>query len=205
MFHVDFARSAATPVVPANCAAMRVGSGILAATQIETQTGWQPAETLRLGDRVYTVDGGLAAVLGLDRQWITPQAQVDLVHVPGGVIDNTSDLHLLSDQHVLIDTLGDAMLPDVALVLIPATALVGWRGIRRVALTHPLEVITPWFAAEEIVYANAGTMLHCPGIMQREPGALASDFNRLDLRQAAALLARLNGDPSEGADLRRVA
>ncbi len=148
---------------------------------------------------------GLAPVLGLDRQWIAPQPDVHLVHVPGGTIDNDADLHLLSGQHVLLDTMGDAMLPDAALVLIPATALVGWRGARRVAMTDDVEIITPLFASEEIVYANAGAMLRCPGILEGAHATMTTDFTRLDLRSAWALLARLDGGPAGGAAVRLAA
>jgi hypothetical protein len=199
MFQNDFYRIAATPVVPANRTGLPLGSGLLAATMVETDAGWQSAGSLRLGSRVYTVDGGLAPVLGLDRQWITPQPDMHLVHVPGGVIDNDADLLLLSGQHVLLDTMGDAMLPDAALVLIPATALVGWRGARRVAMTEDLEIITPLFASEEVVYANAGAMMRCPGILEGAHATMATDFTRLDLRSAWALLARLDGGPQGGA------
>ncbi len=205
MFQNDFSRIAATPVVPANRTSLPVGGGLLASTMVETQVGWQSAGSLRLGSLVYTVDGGLAPVLGLDRQWVAPQPDLHLVHVPGGTIDNDADLLLLAGQHVLLDTLGDALLPDAALVLIPATALVGWRGARRVAMMDDMEVITPLFAAEEIVYANTGTMLRCPGILEGAQGVMATDFTRLDLRAAWALLSRLDGGPMDGAGALRAA
>jgi Hint domain len=205
MFQNDFSRITATAAVPANRTSLPVGAGLLASTLVETQAGWQTAGSLRMGLHVHTVDGGLAPVLGLDRQWIAPQPDVHLVHVPGGTIDNDADLQLLPGQHVLLDTMGDAILPDAALVLIPAAALVGWRGTRRVAQTGEVEVITPLFASEEIVYANAGTMMRCPGIMEGARNAMTTDFTRLDLRSAWALLARLDGGPAGGVAVRQVA
>jgi hypothetical protein len=205
MFQNDFSRLNATPVFAANRTAMPVGTGLLAGTMVETARGWIRAESLRLGDAIYTVDGGLAPVLGLDRQWIAPQPDVHTVLVPGGTLDNDDDMALLSGQMLLIDTMGDKMLPDAALVLIPATALIGWRGCMRAALERKTEVITPLFAAEEIVYANAGCMLRCPSIAEGAHNALATDFTRLDLRQAWALLARLDGGPSGGQATRLVA
>jgi Hint domain len=205
MFQNDISRLVATPVFAANRTAMPLGTGLLASTMIETSKGWQRAESLRFGDSLYTVDGGLAPVLGLDRQWIAPQPDLHTVHVPGGTLDNDDDLLLLSGQMLLLDTMGDKMLPDAALVLIPATALIGWRGCSRQALSHRTEVITPLFAAEEIVYANAGTMLRCPSIAEGAHAAIRTDFTRLDLRQAWALLARLDGGPSGGHAMRQVA
>ncbi|MCU0802010.1 MAG: Hint domain-containing protein [Rhodobacteraceae bacterium] len=198
MFQNDFSRLSASPVFAANRMTAPIGTGLLAATLVETTRGWQRAETLRLGDGIYTVDGGLQPVLGLDRQWITPQPDVHTVLVPGGTIDNDADLTLLSGQMILLDTMGDRMLPDAALVLIPATALIGWRGCSRGALPHKTEVITPLFAAEEIIYAHAGCMLRCPGITEGPHAAMVTDFTRLDLRQAWALLSRLDGGPSGG-------
>jgi Hint domain len=205
MFQNDFSRIAVTAVVPANRTGLPLGRGLLASTMVETEAGWQTAASLRLGSRVHTVDGGLAPVLGLDRQWIAPQPDLSLVHVSGGTIDNDADLQLLPDQHVLLDTMGDALLPDAALVLIPAAALVGWRGARRMAMTQDLEIITPLFASEEVVYANAGTMMRCPGILEGAHAPMATEFTRLDLRSAWALLARLDGGPAGGTAIRRAA
>ncbi|MGL4319844.1 MAG: Hint domain-containing protein [Paracoccaceae bacterium] len=198
MFQNDFSRLNATAVFAANRAGMPLGTGLLASTMVETARGWLRAEALRLGDAVYTVDGGLAPVLGLDRQWVAPQPDLHTVLMPGGTLDNDDDLLLLSGQMLLIDTMGDQMLPDAALVLIPATALIGWRGCTREALASKTEVITPLFAAEEVVYANAGAMLRCPSVTEGAHAAIQTDFTRLDLRQAWALLARLDGGPSGG-------
>jgi hypothetical protein len=198
MFQNDFSRLTATQVFAANRAASPVGTGLLASTMVETARGWIRAENLRFGDAIYTVDGGLAPVLGLDRQWIAPQPDVHTVLVPGGTLDNDDDLLLLSGQMLLLDTMGDRMLPDAALVLIPATALIGWRGCTRGPLAKKTEVITPLFAAEEIVYANAGAMLRCPSVTEGANSAIATDFTRLDLRAAWALLARLDGGPAGG-------
>ena len=198
MFQNDISRLISTPVFAANRTTVPVGTGLLASTMIESARGWIRAESLRIGDAVYTVDGGLAPVLGLDRQWLAPQPDVHTVLMPGGTLDNDHDLLLLSGQMLLIDTQGDRMLPDAALVLIPATALIGWRGCTREALAQKTEVITPLFAAEEIVYANAGAMLRCPSVAEGAHAGVQTDFTRLDLRQAWAFLSRLDGGPSGG-------
>ena len=205
MFQNDFSRLNASAVFAANRTCIPVGTGLLADTFIETAKGWQRASSLRLGDSIHTMDGGLAPVLGLDRQWLMPSPDLHTVHVPGGTLDNDDDILLLSGQTVLLDTLGDPMLPDAALVLIPATALIGWRGCVRKPLAGKTEVVTPLFAAEEIVYANAGCMLRCPGIAEGAHAAISTDFTRLDLRQAWALLARLDGGPTGGHAVRLVA
>jgi Hint domain len=172
-----------------------VTTGLIAGTLVEGATGWKPVEDLRIGDAVQSYDGGLCRVLGLDRHWIAPSRGEYLVHLPGGALDNCSDLTLLPGQHLLIDTLGDETLPEAIVVLFPAAALEGWLGAEREPLDRAIEVITPRFADDEAIFANSGTLLHCPGIRQ-DAGATGSDFfTQLDLGQAQAFLQRTYGAP----------
>lgn len=170
-----------------------VTTGLIAGTLVEGARGWVAVEDLRIGDGVQSYDGGLARVVGLDRYWIPAAVGAYVLHLPGGALDNCSDLTLLAGQNVLVDTLGDADLPDDVVVLIPALALEGVLGATRMRIEKPLEVITPRFADDEAVFANSGTLLHCPGIRQTA-GQPASDFfTQLDLVQAHAFLQRIYG------------
>lgn len=191
MLHTAFTRPA-TP--PANTVTAPLISGLVAGTMVDTQRGWIPAEDLRLGDRLQTFDGGACCVLALNRNWTAAHSHV--IRVPGGVLDTCTDLTLLPGQLVLIDTMGDTLLPDAALVLIPATALTGWRGTVRMTINDPIEITTPMFAAEEAIFANTGAMVRCPPVTHRADQPIVSDFTRLDLLQAWALLARLDGGPN---------
>ena len=173
--------------------ARRVTSGLIAGTLLESAKGWMPVEDLRIGDAVQSYDGGLARVVGLDRDWITAAVGAYVLHLPGGALDNCSDLMLLPQQNVLVDTLADADLPDDLVVLLPAAALEGVLGATRLRIEKPLEVITPRFADDEAIFANSGLLLHCPGIRQTA-GQPASDFfTQLDLVQATAFLRRSYG------------
>lgn len=172
-----------------------VTTGLIAGTLVEGPRGWKPVEDLRIGDPVQSYDGGLVRVLGLDRQWTTPMKGSDAVFLPGGAMDNCSDLILLPGQNLLIDTLGDDTLPDAMVALLPAAALEGWLGARRVSLDRPIEVITPRFADDEAIFANSGTLLHCPGIKQVVGPTTSDFFTRLNFGQAQALLTRLYGRP----------
>ena len=175
--------------------ARHVTSGLIAGTLVEGTNGWSPIEDLRIGDAVQSYDGGLARVVGLDRDWITPEIGAYVVHLPGGALDNCSDLMLLPGQNVLVDTLNDEKMPDDLVALIPAAALEGVFGASRLKIEKPLEVITPRFADDEAIFANSGTLLHCPGIRQTA-GQPASDFfTKLDLAQAQAFLQRTYGAP----------
>jgi len=185
------------PATAANSHTAPLASGLIAGTMVETQRGWTPVEMLRLGDRVHTFDGGACPVLALDRNWTSVETHA--IRLPGGVLDTCTALTLLPGQHILIDTMGDADIPDAALVLIPATALTGWRGAQRITLHKPVEIITPLFAAEEAIFANTGAMIRCPAVTAGANAPLQSDFTRLDLLQAWALLSRLDGGPHDDA------
>jgi hypothetical protein len=174
---------------PANLTAAPLGTGLAAGTMVETAAGWRDVARLRIGDRVQTFDGGLRPVLAVDRATLVPQPDLHLVHVPGGVLGTCGDLAVPSRQLVMLEA-DDPALPDAALVLLPALALVGWQGVTKAPLKAPVEVITPVFAAEEIVWANTGALLRCPGIAEGANGAVQSDFTRLDLQAAWAFLRR---------------
>ena len=169
-----------------------VTSGLVAGTLIESASGWMPVEHLRIGDAVQSYDGGLARVVGLDRQWAVAEIGAFVLHVPGGSLDNCSDLMVLPEQNVLLETLGDPNFPDDSVVLVPALALEGVFGITRVQIEKPLEVIMPRFADDEAIFANSGTLLHCPGIQHVAGHPASGFFKQLDMAQATAFLRRNN-------------
>jgi hypothetical protein len=182
MFMKDFTRlaPAVAPVLPAALSGMATG------TLVETADGWQRIETLRMGDRVQTLDGGLARIVGLSRRTV---ADGRLMHLPGGHLGTCQDLWLAPFQHLLIDTCGDARFPDAASLLVSAMALEGTLG----SLRHRpgrVEVITPLFAEEEVVWANSGALVWCPGVAQ-DPADLpaSSFFTRLSTAEARDWLA----------------
>ena len=159
-------------------------AGMLAGTLVETETGWQPVETLAIGQRVQTWDGGLQPLTGLARQRIAPAAA--LVSVPGGVLSTCSELLLLPGQHLLVATGAAAEFLDCDRALVPAAALEGWNGIALVRPRQAHDVVTLSFDAEEAVYANTGALIHCaPDTAEAAP---RSDFfTVLDRAGARAL------------------
>ena len=177
MFTQSHARlfAAATPVAPAP----RLRHGIVAGTMVEGEHGWLRAETLAIGTRLQTHDGGLRPVRAIDRFWLDAEAAGDLVMLPGGTFDNCADLVLLPDQALLVDGDCDA----TPLALVPAAALLAI-GARPWRAAGPVEVVAPVFAEEEAVWACSGVRLHCPGV------AGADDFYpRLALARARRLVA----------------
>lgn len=189
MFMQDITRSA-TAFSPIETLLAPVTTGLVAGTLLETSTGWRPIEALAVGDCVQTLDGGLARILHLTRRTLRPEVETALLMLPGGQYDACSDLLLLPGQHLLIDTLDDTTMDGAPFALIPALALAG-PNVRRHYAPTALEVVTPLFADEEVVYANTGVLLHCPGITDGA-GRYPEDsfFPRLDAVAARAFLAR---------------
>lgn len=193
MFMQDFSRTAAataTAVFPHSNLVAPVTTGLIAGTFLETKSGWQPVETLAIGDVVQTLDGGLARILALDRRGFRPETETAPLLIPGGSFDACSDLLILPGQHLLLDTLDDAAV-DAPFAMVPALALQGRAGVRRQVSAQDLHIITPLFADEEVVYANTGVLLHCPGLLDganRYPDT--SFFPRLDAACARAFLTR---------------
>ena len=188
MFMQDFTGLLAqsTPaILPLDSLPACVTTGLVAGTLLETQAGWRPVQTLRIGDAVQTLDGGLARILGLDRRILTADGLATLIKIDGGHFDACSDLLLLPGQHVLLDTLDDPQMDGSPFAMIAALALLATPGARRTPLGTSVEVITPMFADEEVVYANSGVLLHCPGIIDGAQGFPdTSFFPRLDAVQA---------------------
>ncbi|MFN3936399.1 MAG: Hint domain-containing protein [Gemmobacter sp.] len=185
MFMHDTASfSAATRVLPVTGFARPVRSGLAAGTRIETASGWRAVETLARGDLVHTLDGGLRPLVRVDRDWIMPGAGARPVMVTGGLFGTCADLLLLEGQCLALET-GNPR-PEHAIALIPAGALRGLPGIRPVELREPLQIVTPVFADEEVVFANTGVRLLCPGA---DPAAPAW-FARLDDGPARTLAAQ---------------
>jgi hypothetical protein len=132
MFMQDFSRDSAataTAVFPHQRLVASVTTGLIAGTLVETKTGWQPVETLAIGDAVQTLDGGLARILALDRRAFRPEPETAPLLIPGGSFDACSDLLVLPGQHLLLDTLDDTA-TDAAFAMLPALALQGRGGQR---------------------------------------------------------------------------
>lgn len=162
-------------------------AGLVAGTLVETDAGWQPVESLAIGQPVQTWDGGLQPLVRLERRRIAPGA--GLVAVPGGVLSTCSDLLLLPDQHVLVETGAAAMLLDQDVALVPAAALLGWQGVTVERPRRGIDIIGLAFETEEAVYANTGALVHCAaaGAPAREVPR-SEFFTVLDRDGARALL-----------------
>lgn len=161
-------------------------AGLVAGTLVETAAGWQPVETLAIGQAVHTWDGGLQPLVRLERRRIAPGAS--LVAVPGGVLSTCSEMLLLPGQHILVETGAAAARLDRDMVLVPAAALDGYQGAARRSLRAGIDVIVPAFETEEVVFANTGALVHCAGADRPSAPTQSTFFTALDADAARALL-----------------
>jgi len=186
MFMQDATRFVPHPIAPpADPGSAATRSGLVADTWVETEAGWRQVGLLRRGDRLHTFDGGLRALVALDRTWVLPGLQGQVLHLPGGLLGSTVDLTLMPDQHLLIDTWDETGLDGAIAALIPASALGGLGGVGWRTVAAPLEVVTPVFSEDEVIYASGGVLLHCPGANRMARGDV---FLRLSAEQGQAVM-----------------
>lgn len=166
-------------------------------TLLETDHGWRPVETLRSGDRVRTLRG-MARITGTHRQ--PPDRSRVHWQIPAGQFGSASDLRLNAGQRLALLNPACKQLFGDPLVLLPVPTTTGFCGIRTVAGFTLRCGIVLHFEEEEVVFAQAGTLLHVPG---------ATDITRhrvLSYRESRKLLAVLCGgkcretSPSPGTD-----
>lgn len=137
--------------------------GFLAGTHVASNLGWRPVEALTAGDKVLTFDHGMQTIVELQRETTLPgeggldPARCPLL-VPRDALMNRVPLWLMPDQGVLLeselveDTQGDPF------AVVPASTLEGYRGIRRMHPGSQLDLITPRFAQDQVIYLEAGML-----------------------------------------------
>ena len=201
MFHPSpDAFRAATPALPAAFRDLSLATrarGFSGSTLVEGECGWMPVAHVVTGMRLATLDGGFAEVTGLRRLSPAANGRAARILVPGGALGNCDALILGAGQDVVLPTGPAEALLDAAFALVPAALLSGHFGIRDngpgghadgADETGPLFALD--FAADEVLWANTGLLLHCP-----RPGQ-APAFPRLDDTRARVLIGLLeDGTP----------
>ena len=161
-------------------------AGLIAGTLIETAVGWRRVELLRVGDHVQTFDGGLRQLRRIERSYYGADhggyTLEETVHVPGGALDNCEQISVMPEQMLLVTSEVAAELLGTPSVLVPAAALLGYRGITRQKSNRLIEAITLGFDDEEVIYANSGLLAHCGA------GQGSDFFTTLDFGRAKALV-----------------
>ncbi len=144
-----------------------VTSGIITGNKVATGRGWCDVNALVPGDRVLTFDNGLQVLRGVTRSWVglnhsAPVAERHVLNVPKGVLGNKTQMQLMPDQPVMVESdLGDEFFGD-PFTLIPAHSLEGYNGIERVEVVIPVQVSALHFDEEQVVFAHVGALFHCP-------------------------------------------
>lgn len=184
--------------------------GIPSGTRIATHEGWQRIDMIAVGDYVLTFDNGPRAVVAITRsiQFVHEDIAPDFanpIHVPAGAIGNSEPLVLLPEQSVMVESdLAEAQTGD-PFALIPAKALVGYRGIERFRALRPFEVYTLHLETDELVYAEGGALLRTQSAVAGDIAALdeigqaGADFPYVTYRgrDAAAIVAGLMAEDDE--------
>lgn len=133
--------------------------GIAATSLVATPGGWVRLESLGPGDMVYTLDAGPLPLIRLQK----PKAQpvFPAICLPSGSFGNRSAQSLLPGQPVLVQSdVGEAQF-GAADTLLPALALLGWRGAH--ACAAEVLFLIPSFARSVLIYVGPGLILSCPG------------------------------------------
>lgn len=198
MFNWFTKRAAATPepIWVAGPSGMLITGqdGFLGGTHVVSNLGWRRVEDLRVGDKVLTFDNGMRPILELQRETLCldeapmPRGQWPLL-VPEGVVQNRRALHVLPDQGIFIETelVSDAQGDPYA--VIPAAALIGYRGVEPVQPMGVLTINTLSFAQDEVVYAEGGMLTHCPCARSLMEAPEEPIYQVLDLEEARDLVA----------------
>jgi len=143
-------------------------AGLTAGTHVRAENGWLPVEQVSEGDRVITLERGPDRVTSVRRRTFGANLRTywpnGLVFVPDNALGPAEAFYLLPGQHVILrPELAKEMFDDPETV-IPAAALIGIRGIRRVMPVDLIEVVELRFDEEANVEAQGGTLLRCPGV-----------------------------------------
>lgn len=184
--------------------------GFVSGTHVASNLGWRAVETLSVGDKVLTFDHGMQTIVDIQRETLfAPEHALSSaqrpVLVPAGAMNNRTELWLMPDQGMLvesdaaIDVLGDPF------AVVPARALKGLRGIRAVsAAADRMDVTTLAFVDDEVVYVEGGMLAHCPRprcILTDAPVTGAELYDVLNWRAARFLVECLIDDDDDGAAL----
>ncbi|MDJ0627086.1 MAG: Hint domain-containing protein [Rhodobacter sp.] len=188
-----------------------VAAGLVAGTWVATAIGWRPAEAIAKGDLVLTFDRGLRPVREVTRGrlWSSDDRCPRILwplRVPAGALGNQQEMTVLPEQSVMLESDAADLLYGDPFTLVRAADLDGFRGIERVVPeTVALDVIQLHFDEDEIVFANAGALVHCPSAQGLEIATLdgackATGYEVLTCDEAALLLECLRDEDAVAGD-----
>lgn len=169
-----------------------VTSGLVSGTRVATRQGWRPVEAITEGDEVLTFDDGLQRVTRVRRIHLTRCLRKNLpLCVPANALGNRTTLWLMPDQPVVIESDAAETLVGDAFAAIPAAALDGFLGIERAIPTGEIVIVTLYFDDEQMIFTNAGVMLHCPSAVDLVEDLFRTVDRRTYKRVPAPVAARI--------------
>jgi hypothetical protein len=177
----------------------KLAAGLHPSTPVLTALGWEPVAELAPGDLLMTGEAGLATIRQIRPE---PRHSPWSMLLPPGVLGNESALLLPPGQPVLIETGFATPYCGEAVVLVPATALEGWRGIAPHVPPQPESVLQVHLDHPGVIFAGPGLLAWVPGTDDRpfDPMRLLQEPARpvLPLAAARQLVARLIADEAGG-------
>lgn len=172
-----------------------LSEGLLGDRLVATDSGWRRVDTLQSGDRVLTFDNGMRRLESCLESLVqhdprTGQAAWGL-SIPKGALGNRREITLLPDQRVLFDCdYGQRHYGD-SFILVPASLLEGYKGIKRTALPEGLRSYMLGFATEEIVHSDGSALLACYATRKPKNTASAAHYPCVTWAEGAAFRATL--------------
>lgn len=154
------------------------GHGFAAGTVVATHLGWRPVEALTVGDYVMTFDNGMQPITAVTRGAYWMQAgdcpdHLLPIQLPAGVLGNDRAMTVLPEQSVMVESDAAEDLLGDPFALIPAEALIGFRGIDRMRPWQAFDVVTLHFDQDQVVYADGGALIYCAAVIA---GVASVDF-----------------------------
>ena len=193
--------------------------GLMGGTHVASNLGWRAVDALSVGDKVLTFDNAMQPITEIRRDvlWLDATGVPERmwpVTVPAGALANRCDLSLLPDQGLLVESEAAADALGDPFAVVPSLALDGVRGIRRSAPQHQIEVVTLFFAHDEVIYVEGGMLAHCPHLgclvadAADQPGSLYDVLSLHDatfLAQCMAVEDKMDGEGNREALANHVA
>jgi hypothetical protein len=174
-------------------------SGLVAGTKVATQIGWRDVAGVAVGDKVLTFDGGMRTVASIDRQIIATMGEYTHCNawpllVPTEALGNRDPMIILPQQSIMIESDVAEEVFDDPFAMIPALALEGFRGIKRVPPATQIEIVTLVFAQDEVVFCDIGALIFCPWSCDLiDAGLSVYSTLSMDVANALVMVMELDG------------
>lgn len=175
--------------------------GLVAGTAVATPEGWRAVETLSVGERVLTFDGGAQEVRHVSRRlWPGPGigAPQPLVRLPSGLVGNAAPLLLMPGQDVMVESDAAEEAWGDPFALVRASALVGAAGGGYVLSEAPVVVVTLGCTEDEMLFVAGQALVHAEAAGRASPWTLDEAvaagrprYRTLDAQEARLLTAEL--------------